>query len=603
MWTVKSDMAIKRVTLILATVGAAAISVGCGQKNRTEIIVGLATDLTAPTPLSMVHLEVLRLPEIVKIGEQDFPISGNSNNVYEIPGTYGVYSANGAADRVQINLTATDPGGLLLVKRTAVLNLVPGRTLFVRLGVISACQGMNDCPTGDTCISGRCAPDEIDSSRLPNYMPGIEKEISCTSPGDAVFIDTNTRQRLSVVGASCPNQGMCLEGVCLASPGASSSGGATGSGGGGGRGAGGAGGAGGARGAGGAGGAGGGSVVSSCRSAVGDGGARFAFVAATSANQIFAYTVAANTGALTATGSPISTSEHSFQIAVDPSNKYLLVAGFGVPGTCDMGCALVSYAIDQTTGALTPAGRAAAGTNPISLAVNSSSTRVYTANTNSDDLSIFTLDPASGAVSASGTVAAGHFPEWITLSPDGKFLYVANTGTNNVSEYSVDAVTGALTSIGTVAAGTSPTFVIVHPTGRFAYAANADSNTVTPYSRNIITGVLTPAANIPAGPTSRAIAIDPTGRFAYVAVQTQIMTFAIDPGNGLLTPLGTPTPASPGSQPFYLTTDPGGTHLYVGHAGTNTVELFAIDTTTGALCPVGGPVEAGSNSFGIALMR
>jgi 6-phosphogluconolactonase len=342
----------------------------------------------------------------------------------------------------------------------------------------------------------------------------------------------------------------------------------------------------------------------SCNSTVGGGQARFAYVAAAGANEIFAFAVASSTGALTATGSPVLTSDPR-QLLVDPSNKFLLVAGFGTISTCSTGCALVSYAIDQTTGALTPTGSAAAGTNPISLTINSTSTRVYTANTNSNDVSIFTLDPATGALSASGTVAAGQFPEWLTLSPDGKFLYVANSGSNNVSSYSVDATTGALTSMGTVASGTAPTFVIVHPTGKFAYTANANANTVSLYTRDTTTGVLTPTVDIPAGATSRSIAIEPSGHFAYVADQTQIMAFAIDPTNGLMRSIGAPTPISlgMGSQPYYLTTDPGGTHLYVGLANANTIELFAIDATTGALCPVGSPVKAESNSMHLALMR
>jgi len=339
-----------------------------------------------------------------------------------------------------------------------------------------------------------------------------------------------------------------------------------------------------------------------CNSTVGGGKARFAYVAASGANEILGFAVAAGSGALTATGSPALTSDPR-QLVVDPSNKFLLAAGFGTLATCSTGCALVSYAIDQTTGALTPAGTATAGTNPISLTINATSTRVYTANTNSNDVSIFTLDPATGALSASGKVAAGQFPEWITLSPDGLFLYVANSGSNNVSSYAVDATTGALTPLAAVAAGTSPTFVIVHPTGKFAYTANANANTVSLYTRNTATGVLTPTVDIPAGTISRSIAIEPSGRFAYVADQNQIMVFAINPTNGLMTALGAPTPAPAGSQPYYLTTDAGGTHLYVGLANANVIVAFAIDATTGALCPVGAPIPVESNPLHIALAQ
>lgn len=60
---------------------------------------------------------------------------------------------------------------------------------------------------------------------------------------------------------------------------------------------------------------------------------------------------------------------------------------------------------------------------------------------------------------------------------------------------------------------------------------------------------------------------------------------------------------SAGGQPYYLTTDPGGTHLYVGLQNATTIAMFAIDSATGALCPLAGPVKIESNPLHIALAR
>jgi hypothetical protein len=201
---------------VVALVGTA--GTGCGQKKRTEIIVGLATDLTAPTPLRSVQMQVFRLPQMVPIGEQEFMISGDINEVYELPGTYAVYSEKGEADRVRVVLTATDDKGAVLVVRKAILTLVPERTLFVRLGVVSACRGRDDCPAGDSCVEGRCAPEEIESSRLPNYRSGMEAAMECAS--GTMFANTSTKKLLEISGssgggASC-DKGTCQEGTCLA---------------------------------------------------------------------------------------------------------------------------------------------------------------------------------------------------------------------------------------------------------------------------------------------------------------------------------------------------------------------------------------------------
>jgi hypothetical protein len=186
---------------------------GCKEKGRTEIIIGIATDLMAPAPLNNVRLQAFHLPDKTVLGDQPLPISGSIDNDYELPGTYAVYSENGTADRFQVVLTAFDTAGKVVVERKAVLSLVPEKTLFVRLGMVSACAGKSDCPDTDTCIEGRCAPQEIDSSRLPPYEAGLEKQVTCA--GTVSFVDTSTKLPLMVTGTKCPNKGVCQEGVCL----------------------------------------------------------------------------------------------------------------------------------------------------------------------------------------------------------------------------------------------------------------------------------------------------------------------------------------------------------------------------------------------------
>src|SRR3954447_68885 len=84
-------VAVATIVTGLALAGAA-----CSEKKRTEVVVGLATDLTAPTPLAQVNMTVIRLPQGVPIGAGGvFPISGVVDNVFSLPGTYGVFSDAG----------------------------------------------------------------------------------------------------------------------------------------------------------------------------------------------------------------------------------------------------------------------------------------------------------------------------------------------------------------------------------------------------------------------------------------------------------------------------------------------------------------------------
>ena len=206
--------------LLLATAGIGAMALGgCKQTNRTEIVVGVATDLKAPAPLYQVELTAYRLANNVMgdvIAQQQFMISGQVSLQYGLPGTYAVYSDQGKPDRVRVVLVATDDQQRVVVQRTAVLNLVPGKTLFVRMGVVSACMGKLDCPSGDTCIDGRCAAEEIDSSTLPTYTPGLESQVECA--GAVNFIDTGTNQQLPVSGAGCSSGDQCQDGMCRPKP-------------------------------------------------------------------------------------------------------------------------------------------------------------------------------------------------------------------------------------------------------------------------------------------------------------------------------------------------------------------------------------------------
>lgn len=198
----------------------AAAAAGCTTTERTEIVLGLATDLQAPDPLATVDLEIRRLPDDLVVGSANLPISGRVGVDYEIPMAYFISAkkngSDGSENPFRVILSARDGRGARLIVRTAVMNLLPERRLFVRLGMVSACVGRFDCATGDTCIEGRCVSEQIDSTRLPAYTEDLEKEVSCA--GATAYVNTGTTQPLPVMGTSCPSGQVCEEGACLLAP-------------------------------------------------------------------------------------------------------------------------------------------------------------------------------------------------------------------------------------------------------------------------------------------------------------------------------------------------------------------------------------------------
>jgi 6-phosphogluconolactonase len=181
-------------------------------------------------------------------------------------------------------------------------------------------------------------------------------------------------------------------------------------------------------------------------------------------------------------------------VVVDPSGKFAYVAsGIGSYGNFPYNVGM--YAINAATGALTSIGTIAAGTDPASVAVDSSGKFVYVTNSGSNDISMYAINATTGGLTSMGTIAAGTDPVSAAADPSGRFVYVTNSGSNDVSMYTIDATTGSLTLIGTIAAEQSPTSIAIHPSGQFAYVTNSGSNNVSMYSIGS-TGTLTLIATI-----------------------------------------------------------------------------------------------------------
>src|SRR4029077_14928967 len=105
------------------------------------------------------------------------------------------------------------------------------------------------------------------------------------------------------------------------------------------------------------------------------------------------------------------------------------------------------------------------------------------------------IDATTGALTSVGTIAAGTDPVSVAVDPSGKFAYVTNSGSNDVSMYTINSTAGSLTLIGTISAGLSPTSIAIQPSGKFAYVTNSGSNDVSMYSIGS-TGTLTLIATI-----------------------------------------------------------------------------------------------------------
>jgi DNA-binding beta-propeller fold protein YncE len=306
------------------------------------------------------------------------------------------------------------------------------------------------------------------------------------------------------------------------------------------------------------------------------------------------YTINPTDGTLTSAGPPVTTGDFDADsIAVDPSGKFAYVTNSGGGNTAG---SVSMYAINETTGTLTPKGTIVAGVlAPWSLAVHPSGKFVYVANEagfSPTSVSAYAIDATTGVLQLIGTVAADGRAASVAVDPSGKFAYVADGGQNsdgsqgtNVSMYSIDATTGVLTPIGKITAGLSPFSIAIHPSGKFVYAANQDSNDISMYTLDAATGNLTSIGTIgtaAAGPG--AIVIHPSGKFAYVTSSTGVSLYTIDTTTGALTFART---TASGSSPGSITFHPSGKFAYGTNFVSNSVSMYSIDTDSGSLTLIG----------------
>lgn len=228
----------------------------------------------------------------------------------------------------------------------------------------------------------------------------------------------------------------------------------------------------------------------------------FMYVANVLSNTVSGYQIASNGSLTTIPGSPFATGSGPGWVTVDPTGRYVYVANCArlCSGSGDGNVS--GYAINRTTGALTPVPGSpfTADQVPYAIAVDPTGQFAYVANFASGTVSIFKIDQCSGSLWASvqSVPTGGASPLALTLDPHGNFLFVTNTASDNLSVFAVGS-NGTLTAA--------------------------------------------PGSPFATGDFSQGVAVSPSGEFVYVTQGFQVLGFAIGAG-GVLTPLATsPFPA------------------------------------------------------------
>jgi 6-phosphogluconolactonase (cycloisomerase 2 family) len=292
------------------------------------------------------------------------------------------------------------------------------------------------------------------------------------------------------------------------------------------------------------------------------------------------------------------------------------------------GGAVYSFAIDDsngtTAGNLTPINSAltAAGAAPVAIAVNPAGTNVYTADSGTGNVTVFSV--VAGAVANVGTAPTGltgSTPTGIAIDPAGRFLLLTDSesgvgGATNgeIVVFSISAIDGSLTQIGASPfltaglgfTGVQPSSVAVDPTDKYVYATNEFDPALGLAGFTIDTSAtatagdltaFTPTWQVPTGNNPIAVTVDPLSRFVYVADSSdgKVAGWTIGTGGALTAMAGSPFPiVGVAGTTGGIAIDPSGQFLYVTDSHNGVVVAYTIDQTTGVLTPftTGSPFAA-----------
>ena len=320
-------------------------------------------------------------------------------------------------------------------------------------------------------------------------------------------------------------------------------------------------------------------------------------------------------GALVPAGRATNVGEAPSFLAFDPAAKFLFAANETDPGR------VRSFAINQTTGALTPINDVPAmGSTTAHLSTDGTGRWLLVANYGSDG-----IDPALGPLKQ-GTIASvpigadgrlspavdtrefglGAMAHQIRSDPGNRFVYVPLKGGPAVAQLVFDPVTGRLKPNVppqvAAAAGAGPRHIDFHPNGRFAYVINELDLTMTAYAYDGKTGLLRelqiaptlPAAADKVGASGADVHVHRTGRFLYGSNRghDSIVIYRLA-DDGRMTLVGHETRGI--KRPRNFTIDPPGTLMLVANQDAANVTVYRINQDHGTLQPIGAPTPAGPN--------
>jgi 6-phosphogluconolactonase len=134
----------------------------------------------------------------------------------------------------------------------------------------------------------------------------------------------------------------------------------------------------------------------------------------------------------------------------------------------EQGCSITAYRADPTAGTLTPLQTVSTlpqgydGRNSCSqIRMVPSGKFLYAPNRGHNSIACFAVDASTGLLTPLGQASSEPVPRAFNLDPDGKFLYAGGLESGRLAAYRIDADGGTLQPLKTYPVGTRPMWVLI----------------------------------------------------------------------------------------------------------------------------------------------
>lgn len=296
------------------------------------------------------------------------------------------------------------------------------------------------------------------------------------------------------------------------------------------------------------------------------------------------------TGALTTT-QRVEVGGTVMPLALGPNRRVLYAARRSQP------LAVLSFAVDAKSGALTPLGEAPLPHSMASIATDRSGRWLLSASYGGNLVAVSPIGADGVVQAATQIVPTGPNAHAIVTDASNRFVFATNLGAGVVQQLRFDATTGRLAPNQppgiAVRAGAGPRHLAWHPSGRWLCLLNELDASIDVFTFDAEQGTLAhrqTVSSVPPGfdgtPWAADLHFTADGRFLYSSDRRSntIAAFALDATCGPLSLIGhTPVPAEP--RGFNITCD--GRWLIAAGQAAHRVALFRIDALSGALVAVG----------------